>query len=605
MLPTLFVSIAAYRDPECSPTLADLYANAAHPSRIHVGLCWQYQPSLEPGKPAVPEAFSDHIRIKAFAASQSKGAGWAKHQAQQLYSGEDYVLLIDSHMRFVAGWDEILLQQLQACTSHKPVLSHLPPTYTPPNQKDPYGKLTVLRANHATAAGNIRILGETLDTAPPAPLRGAFAAPGFMAAKGALLAEVPHDPVLYFEQEEICTSARLFTHGWDVFHPSTLIAYHLYDTTAVTYTRHKHWHDNDDWSIINQVANERRDHLLGVQLSGNEAALTELDQYGHGDARSLDEYAAYCGIHFAAREVTTRALTCGFIANLKNYRHADIAAPATVAQKATASLPASESSGRKPVPTAFDLAQIHNFTPASWDVLSTPIYCPAAINADPAEYKAPTVLRDGVPPGVLIIEHYASDALCRYLRDHADQIAGTKLNVVDDELSTSTKVVTKASSGRVTEYVSINKVADEILSIFLDIHCHRLAPFFGVNFEWFERPQILRYPPGGKYDPHADAEHLNPQTQIWMRSLDRDLSVLLYLNDDYEGGALGFDNVNFTIQPRQGMLIAFPSDHRYLHAARPTTSGKRYVIVSWSAVVGSARVKDHPPYASVILHLPS
>ena len=40
---------------------------------------------------------------------QSRGACWARHEAQKLYNGEDYVLQLDSHMRFVQGWDLICI----------------------------------------------------------------------------------------------------------------------------------------------------------------------------------------------------------------------------------------------------------------------------------------------------------------------------------------------------------------------------------------------------------------------------------------------------------------------------------------------------------------
>ena len=68
--------------------------------------------------------------------------------------------------------------------------------------------------------------------------------------------------------------------------------------------------------------------------------------------------------------------------------------------------------------------------------------------------------------------------------------------------------------------------------------------------------------------------------------------------------AMGGDkliNQNFRIKPRPGMLLAFPSDHRYLHAALPTVSGIRYVIVSWAAVLGSKRVRTQMPYGSVFI----
>ena len=71
--------------------------------------------------------------------------------------------------------------------------------------------------------------------------------------------------------------------------------------------------------------------------------------------------------------------------------------------------------------------------------------------------------------------------------------------------------------------------------------------------------------------------------------IDRDLSVLIYLNDDFEGGEVNFSNFGFDIKPSSGLLIAFPSDHRYLHAAQLVTSGVRYAIVSWAAIIGGPR----------------
>lgn len=39
---TIFVSIASFRDPECQWTVKDLFEKANDPSRVYVGICWQY-----------------------------------------------------------------------------------------------------------------------------------------------------------------------------------------------------------------------------------------------------------------------------------------------------------------------------------------------------------------------------------------------------------------------------------------------------------------------------------------------------------------------------------------------------------------------------------
>jgi len=38
----IFVSIAAYRDPELLPTLNDLISNSANPDDLHICIGWQH-----------------------------------------------------------------------------------------------------------------------------------------------------------------------------------------------------------------------------------------------------------------------------------------------------------------------------------------------------------------------------------------------------------------------------------------------------------------------------------------------------------------------------------------------------------------------------------
>lgn len=600
--PSIFVQIPAYRDPECAPTIANLFEQAENPARIFVGICWQYQPGEEGDAPEVPEKFKSQVRVSAYPINESKGVSWARHQAQKLYRGETYTLMIDSHSRFAKGWDATLMKQLQQCATKKAVLSCHPAEYVPsmPLQDAP---LTVVRAHPPNLQGEIRLRGETLDKKPLQSLRGAFATPAFLFSSGKLINEVPSDPGLYFEQEEICYSARLFTHGWDVYHPTEQVVYHLYDTTPVRFKRYKHWDNNAHWSVLNQSAMERRGHLLGQQIARSEAALKHIEKYSLGKARSLEQYAEFCGIDFASGTVSRRALTCGFIEDLRRYRDLPIEVQTSNAQQQKADIYEIASQAVKPerILSPYLHIPVTAFKPVRTDILDTPIYHPPQLKARSG--NAPKLITEGVPPGVLLVENYASPELCRYLMDYSERTLGTKLKVVDAAASAGGEVVAVESANRRTESVPLNEITGEILTLFIEIYTQRLSPFYGVQFEWFERPQILRYRAGGRYDPHADADDIDQQTGQWVRVHDRDISVLLYLNDDYEGGKISFESIGFSIQPKAGMLLAFPSDYRYLHAAQPTTSGIRYVIVSWSAYLKSLRVKQLPPYASVMLHL--
>ena len=88
---------------------------------------------------------------------------------------------------------------------------------------------------------------------------------------------------------------------------------------------------------------------------------------------------------------------------------------------------------------------------------------------------------------------------------------------------------------------------------------------------------ILKYPEGGFYKPHFD----NNATQA-----PREFSVIVFLNNDYEGGNLVFYKPNhkdkvLEIKPEVGKIVVWPSNYLFPHAAEPIKKGTRFVLVSW------------------------
>ncbi|WOJ96953.1 2OG-Fe(II) oxygenase [Congregibacter brevis] len=137
---------------------------------------------------------------------------------------------------------------------------------------------------------------------------------------------------------------------------------------------------------------------------------------------------------------------------------------------------------------------------------------------------------------------------------------------------------------RETEIVAPEENSDKILELVRILYRDEAEPFFGRKLRSLESPHVLRYTVGSYYRPHADSDDLNLDTQRWEKKLDRDLSLLFYLDDDYEGGEIVFPNFNFRIRPQAGTLLMFPSDCRYLHGVLPVTQGVRHTIVSWCAL---------------------
>ena len=83
--------------------------------------------------------------------------------------------------------------------------------------------------------------------------------------------------------------------------------------------------------------------------------------------------------------------------------------------------------------------------------------------------------------------------------------------------------------------------------------------------------QMLRYTRGGQYPLHYDGPTI----------LGRHISVIQYLNEDFEGGELVFPLQHIIIKPRKGLLVMFPSNFAYQHIAQPVTRGTKYAIVTW------------------------
>ena len=61
-------------------------------------------------------------------------------------------------------------------------------------------------------------------------------------------------------------------------------------------------------------------------------------------------------------------------------------------------------------------------------------------------------------------------------------------------------------------------------------------------------------------------------------------SAFAYLNADFTRGELVFPDVDVVIIPTAGLLVAFPSNHKFVHAVPKVLSGKRYSLPVWFTV---------------------
>ena len=192
---------------------------------------------------------------------------------------------------------------------------------------------------------------------------------------------------------------------------------------------------------------------------------------------------------------------------------------------------------------------------------------------------------------ILIRPNIINETGLREIRHHIETSQKTDLSVFDPQKSneTGTKQWRVDKNIRDTQHVEMGLLFPKIVDLLKDTVREVINPFYEVQISESEVPQILSYGVGGHYCPHIDGESLwQPPTGelIWKKSTDRDLSMVFYLNDDFEGGDFIFPDLKIRVRPEPGMLICFPSNHHYKHGVEPVTKGKRYSIVCWAQIKG-------------------
>ena len=121
---TIFVSVASYRDSECTETIKSLFEQADDPTRVYVGVCEQN--SDDPTEACVAHKFHKNVRRVAIPHNEAKGPTYARYLCSTLFRGESWFVQIDSHTKFVKGWDTKAIRCAQSCPSDKAVLTHGP-----------------------------------------------------------------------------------------------------------------------------------------------------------------------------------------------------------------------------------------------------------------------------------------------------------------------------------------------------------------------------------------------------------------------------------------------------------------------------------------------
>jgi len=291
----IFCSVASYRDKQCPQTVKDMILKAKNPEKLVICICQQND--------GADQSCFDNYDLKGakiikiiLSDREARGPCWARYLIQQKWSGEEYFLQIDSHMRFVQDWDMKCIKDLsslpdKSCLTNYvanfDLVTGLPDAGV---NKQLRGPLTIDNKETSEHDGFFRVNSKFIAFAEKPMLAYGWGA-CFSFSKSDLLHDAPYDPYtpFLFFGEEMDIWARMYTNGWYVYAPSVPICFTSFDRSY----RPTFW-ENPDQGPTEFLCRLRLYYRFGYLKELPEELKIGLDKYNMGNKKTWQEFLNFC-----------------------------------------------------------------------------------------------------------------------------------------------------------------------------------------------------------------------------------------------------------------------------------------------------------------------
>jgi len=325
---TIYCSVASYRDPECSGTVADVFERALHPERIRVAIidqrtaddpiCGMPEKSCEQDPNQTLCKYKHLIDRYEVDARFACGPVFARHLAHRHYRGEYFAMQIDAHVRFIEHWDADLVRFWKSANNEMAVLttylSDINDSIDPVTHESKHKSRPIMCQSDYEGNGEYKHLRhgqqpEGIAMITGQPTLEPFWAAGFSFARGHFTIQVPYDQYLpmVFQGEEISIGLRGFTYGYDYYTPEKGVCFHMYAIKTNASVRKKvplFWENGKMYSGVGMRSMRRLNSLIGMDAFPREDWLTnEEESYGLGKIRDSQTFFDVFGIHSETHSV--------------------------------------------------------------------------------------------------------------------------------------------------------------------------------------------------------------------------------------------------------------------------------------------------------------
>ena len=161
--------------------------------------------------------------------------------------------------------------------------------------------------------------------------------------------------------------------------------------------------------------------------------------------------------------------------------------------------------------------------------------------------------------------------------------------ISDEEINHIKKeAAKKLKTSTISQSKIINKTKRDSYTAWLDLNdpiisnvAQRCVSLTDRPIENCEMLQVLRYKPGGFYNPHQDTFSDTMKNK-------RMYTIILALNDDYEDGRTIFPNLSMKYKLKKGDALFFHTLDNYelktskaLHGGEPVKNGEKWICNLW------------------------
>ncbi|MFZ2032011.1 MAG: 2OG-Fe(II) oxygenase [Vitreimonas sp.] len=193
----------------------------------------------------------------------------------------------------------------------------------------------------------------------------------------------------------------------------------------------------------------------------------------------------------------------------------------------------------------------------------------------------PKLAQHATAPRIFVAENFLPREVCDWFIEQArGKLHGARVATASD---------TTAVGDRRTNSVAGSSMLEP--DLVMQLTRLRIAGALDLSAEQLEPSNVLRYEVGQEYGPHYDV--IRPEEgqnfEAELRTIgQRCATVLVYLNEGYEGGETEFPRLRLRFKGKPGDALIFWNlstdnalERDSLHAGLPVTRGEKWLLSQW------------------------